>query len=83
MSSLTNKSGQIPRRLSLLRLVRPSLLDLRFTGDPWIVCQEDDICVICLGDTLLGGIRAGQLDLPSLNHAIDRLRHPRHRRRRG
>ena len=31
----------LPRRRPALRMVRPSLLDLRFTGDPWIVDRKD------------------------------------------
>ena len=82
MSRPAQQTIPFSRRSTPFRMVRPSLLDLRFTGDPWIVPQEDDVCAICLGDTRLGGIRAGLLDLPSLNSAIERMRHPRHHRRR-
>jgi hypothetical protein len=81
MSQFTPQTVPIPRHFVSLRVVRPSLLDLRFTGDPWIVRREDGSCAICLGDTPLAGIRAVQLDLPSLNSVIDRMRHPRHRHR--
>jgi hypothetical protein len=81
MSHFSPQPVLIPRRFATLRVVRPSLLDLRFTGDPWIVPREDGSCAICLGDTPLAGILAVQLDLPSLNNVIDRMRHPRHRHR--
>lgn len=66
----------------LLRMVRPSLLDLRFTGDPWIVGgEEDGTFTLCLGDYCLAGIRGVTFDLPSFNHVFDRLRNRRARRR--
>jgi len=70
-----------PRRRSPLRMVRPSLLDLRFTGDPWIVDREDGTFRLCLGDTCLAGIRGVTFDLPSFNQVFDRLRSRRGRRR--
>jgi hypothetical protein len=65
----------------LLRMVRPSLLDLRFTGDPWIVKSSAGPCKLCLGDTCLAGINAIGIDLPSLNLVLDRMRHRRPRPR--
>ena len=57
-----------------LRSVRPSLLDLRFTGDPWIVPQQNGVLRLCVGNTPLADIRAQALDLPSLNQTLERLR---------
>ena len=45
----------VTRRLSI-RSCRPSLVDLRFKGDPWVVASERQAAV-CLGDT------RGRLDL--------------------
>jgi hypothetical protein len=69
------------RRKSPLRMVRPSLLDQRFTGDSWIVEQGDGSYSICLGDYRLTGIQTIGFDVPSMNNVIERMRHPRHRRR--
>jgi len=71
----------LPRRRPALRMVRPSLLDLRFTGDPWIVDRKDGTFTLCLGDYCLVGIHGVTFDLPSLNQALDRLRNRRSRRR--
>jgi len=62
-------------------MVRPSLLDLRFTGDPWIVDAQDGTFTLCLGDYCLAGIRGVTFDLPSFNKVFDRLRNRRPRRR--
>jgi hypothetical protein len=61
-------------------MVRPSLLDLRFVGDPWIVSQGNGDFSLCLGDTRLAGIQGVAIDLPSLNQTLDRMRHRRRRR---
>ena len=65
----------------MLRMVRPSLLDLRFTGDPWIVDRNDGSFSLCLGDYCLAGIRGVTIDLPSFNQVFDRMRNRRSRRR--
>jgi hypothetical protein len=70
------------KRRALLKMVRPSLLDLRFTGDPWIVARSDGILKLCLGDYCLSGIHGMSLDLPSLNRMLDNMRHRRAQRRR-
>ena len=64
-----------------LRMVRPSLLDLRFTGDPWIVDREDGSFRLFLGDYCLTGFQGMTLDLPSFNQVLDRLRSRRPRPR--
>jgi hypothetical protein len=70
-----------PARRALLRMVRPSLLDLRFRGDHWIVPQSDCSCSVCLGDYRLASIQTLPLDLPSLNQVLDRMRSRRPRRK--
>jgi hypothetical protein len=57
-----------------LRSVRPSLLDPRFTGDPWIVDHRDGTASVCLADYRLTGMHALSLDLPSLNRVFGQLR---------
>jgi hypothetical protein len=64
-----------------LRSVRPSLLDLRFCGDPWILAGEDGKLALHLGDYTLVSIEGSAIDLPGLNGLLDRLRHRRPRRR--
>jgi hypothetical protein len=66
-----------------LRTTRPSLFDLRFNGDAWIVDHGDDGFALCLGDYRLASISGLALDLPSLNQLYDRARHRRPRRRRS
>jgi hypothetical protein len=62
-----------------LRLVRPSLLDLRFNGDSWVVDQGEESFKLCLGDYHLASIRGVALDLPSFNRLLDEARHRRPR----
>ncbi len=54
--------------------VRPSLLDLRFTGDPWVVDQRDGTALLRLANFSLARIRTCPLDLPSLNNLVQELR---------
>jgi hypothetical protein len=61
------------------RTVRPSLLDLRFCGDAWIVGRADGRAAIFLGDYCVTNLEADALDLPSLNHLFDMMRHRRPR----
>jgi hypothetical protein len=72
-----------PRRCSALpfRPVRPSLLDLRFTGDPWITDGCGGHAALCLDAYQLASISALPYDLPSLNRTLDQLRRPSCRRR--
>lgn len=67
--------------LSPLRSVRPSLLDVRFTGDPWVVSHEDGTASVRLDDYRLARIQTAPFDLPSLNHLLLQLRHWQVRRR--
>jgi hypothetical protein len=61
--------------------MRPSLLDLRFSGDPWIVDRKDGTFALCLGDYCLVRFPGAALDLPGLNHIFNAMRHRRPRRR--
>jgi hypothetical protein len=61
--------------------VRPSILDLRFCGDPWIKAGQDGKVAIYLGDYRLVSIDGLPIDLPALNAILDRVRHRRPRRR--
>ena len=61
------------------RSVRPSLFDLRFSGDAWVTRPRDGTLLLCLGDSPLARISALALDQPSLNALVDRARHRRPR----
>jgi hypothetical protein len=67
-----------PRRV-VIRASRPSLIDLRFKGDPWVVGVGLQAAV-CLGDYPLGYVAASPLDVPSLNRALLQLRFGQARR---
>ena len=64
-----------------LRSVRPSLVDPRFTGDPWVVAQEDGSASVRLDNYRLARIQSSPLDLPSLNQLLLQLRLWQARRR--
>jgi hypothetical protein len=64
-----------------LRSVRPSLVDLRFTGDPWVVHHADGTSSLCLDDYCLTSITTLALDVPCLNRTLHRLRASQARRR--
>ncbi len=77
------RSKVAPSRINLhIRKVRPSHLDLRFQGDPWIVDRGDGTFAVCIGDQALAHILGLALDLPSFNQRFDTVRHRRPRRRR-
>ena len=65
-----------------IRPVRPSLLDLRLAGDPWILDHGEENLALCFNDWQLASVRGLPLELPSLNRLLDRLRHRLPRRRR-
>jgi hypothetical protein len=62
------------------RTVRPSLLDQRFAGDAWIVSGGQGPLTLCLGTYALVQIQGLPLDLPALNHLLERARTRRPRR---
>jgi hypothetical protein len=57
----------------VIRSSRPSLIDLRFKGDPWVV-SEETLASVCLGDFPLGQINVSPLDVPSLNRFLMQVR---------
>ena len=61
------------------RSVRPSLLDLRFTGDPWVSAGADGEAELCLGGYCLARLDVLPFDVPCLNRALLQLRQPRPR----
>jgi hypothetical protein len=65
-----------PRNLPPFRTVRPSLLDLRFTGDPWVVGLDDGGACLCFDGYQLTTLPVVCFDLPSLNRTLCRLRRP-------
>ena len=65
-----------------LPIVRPSLLDRRFTADAYIVKHDDGELSLRLGEYNLARIAGLSLDLPSLNQIVDRIWHRRIRRSR-
>jgi hypothetical protein len=79
---LVSSNGQSlpPRLLSVspintrIRLVRPSVTDRRFCGDPWIVQEGDNSYLLCLGDYGLSNVEGSELDMPGLNGLLNRIR---------
>jgi hypothetical protein len=70
-----------PKEGLQVRSVRPSVVDLRFSGDPWILAGKDGRFALYLGEYALVSISGSVIDLPALNGLLDRLRHRRPRRR--
>lgn len=56
-----------------LRACRPSLIDLRFKGDAWVVAKRSQAAV-CLGDFPLGQVDVSPIDVPSLNRVLSQVR---------
>jgi len=69
----------ISRRVTL-RACRPSLIDLRFKGDPWVVAREQRQAAVCLGDFSMGQVSVSPLDVPSLNRFLLQVRFGQARR---
>lgn len=53
---------------------RPTVMDQRFRGDPWVEDQCDGTLSLCLGNYSLAAVRGSALDLPHLNALLNRLR---------
>jgi hypothetical protein len=66
----------------VIRACRPSLVDLRFKGDPWVVARENQAAV-CLGDFPMGHVNVSPLDVPSLNRFLMQVRLGQARRNLG
>ncbi len=65
---------QLRRSGRPLRSVRPSLVDLRFTGDPWVVDHADGTGSLRLDNYPLVRVRALPFDFPFLNRTLLQLR---------
>ena len=78
-SSYLNSHSSKP--CTRVRAERPSLSDRRFSGDPWIVLDEEGKYVLCLGDYALASVLGSDLDLPALNSLLDRMRNQQPRNR--
>jgi len=77
----TLRTIRFPAASPPLRSVRPSVLDLRFTGDPWVVDQQDGTASLRLDNYRLARIQTLPFDLPSLNRLLLQLRQCQMRRR--
>jgi hypothetical protein len=69
-SLLYNTSGSLSSRK------RPSVLDARFRGDPWLEPGEEGTLCLCLGNFSLATLSAVEFDRPHLNNILLRLREP-------
>jgi hypothetical protein len=81
LESVLRTSVFSPRSLPPLRSVRPSLLDLRFTGDPQVVDHRDGSASVQLDNYTLAQIDIVSFDAPSLNRLLLQLRQWQMRRR--
>src|SRR4051794_19755077 len=68
-----------PSRRVTIRACRPSLIDLRFKGDPWVVLEQEQAAVR-LGDFSLGQVNVSPLDVPSLTRCLLQVRFGQARR---
>jgi hypothetical protein len=66
-------------RRVIIRASRPSLIDLRFKGDPWVV-DHGAIAAVCLGDYPMTHLAASPFDLPTLNRTLQQVRFGQARR---
>jgi hypothetical protein len=49
-------------------------MDRRFRGDAWVEDRHDGTLLLYIGNYCLAAVSAPPLDLPHLNHLLDRLR---------
>ncbi|MCI0456864.1 MAG: hypothetical protein L0Z62_07795 [Gemmataceae bacterium] len=61
---------------------RPSLLDPRLRGDPWILPRSGGGFALYFDAWEMSALAGSPLDLPSLNTLLHRMRHRNPRRRR-
>jgi hypothetical protein len=59
---------------------RPSVLDPRLRGDAWILGRHDGTFALCFDSWEMASVSGSDLDLPSLNSLLHRLRHRQPRR---
>ena len=81
LESVMPRTTVLSRPAPSLRSVRPSLIDLRFTGDPWVVDHEDGTASVRLDDYRLARLQTVPFDVPSLNQLLLQLRLWQTRRR--
>jgi hypothetical protein len=81
LNSLRAPAPPSTKPVAPLRSVRPSLLDVRFTGDPWVVDHADGTASVRLDNYRLARIQTMPFDLPSLNQLLLQLRQWQIRRR--
>lgn len=80
-ASKNSRTNAVRQPLAPLRSTRPSLTDVRFTGDPWVVDQCDGTASVRLDNYRLARIQTLPFDVPSLNHLLLQLRQWQMRRR--
>jgi len=68
-------------RLRPVQLQRPSLLDPRLGGDPWLVTHTEGVLSLYFGDRRLAALDGSDLDAAALNQLLFGLRHRRPRAR--
>jgi hypothetical protein len=78
---LRRQSLRRPTRVAVYP-VRPSVLDLRISGDPWISAADEETLSLCFNSWQMTAVRGVCFDLPAFNGILDRLRHRLPRRRR-
>jgi hypothetical protein len=59
---------------------RPSVLDLRLQGDPWIQPRADGTLALCFDAWEMASVSAVALDVPALNGLLHHVRHRSPRR---
>jgi hypothetical protein len=57
-----------------LRSVRPSLLDVRFRGDAWIVADDEGLWSLYLENSCLVHLQLLSFDVAALNGALQQMR---------
>lgn len=80
VDSVMPRTARLAETSAPLRSVQPSLLDLRFTGDPWMVDQQDGTITLRLDNYRLARIHASPFDVPALNQLLLQLRQGQMRR---
>jgi hypothetical protein len=56
------------------RTRRPTVMDMRFRGDPWVEDRADGTLFLCLGNYPLATVQALTIDQPHFNQVLSRLR---------
>jgi hypothetical protein len=76
LASSSKKSFRLPQ-------VRPSLLDTRMRGDPWVAACQPELLVVYLNNQPITLLPGSPLELASLNQILFTLRHrpPRKRKK--